>query len=82
MCFSRLKKIQEKKKKAKARAELEAEERRAAREAEEGRGREGKYWVCGFRGLYALIFLQLPRPYLMLKKMMIYCLNDQLLSSS
>lgn len=90
MCFVRLKKIQQKKKKIKAKAEIENKLRLAKMEAEEG-GRKGAgmkfshnclvlhgpgLYKCLTLRLLFIVISQVPRLYLMRKKMKIYCLND------
>lgn len=91
MCFVRLKKIQQKKKKIKAKAEIENKLRLAKLEAEEG-GRKGagmilshnclvlhgpRLYKCLTLRLLSIVISQVPRLYLMRKKMKIYCLNDE-----
>lgn len=80
--FVRLKKIQQKKKIIKARAELEAKLRQAAMEADDSGTKVAG--MCTIAGLYtclmlnslAIVISQVPRLYLMQKKMKIYYLND------
>lgn len=93
--FVRLKKIQQKKKKLKAKAELETKLRLAKLEAEQG-GRKGAGMALSHNclvlhgpGLYkcltfwllSIVLSQVPRLYLMRKKMKIYCLNDYNIST-